>query len=469
MKRAALRFALVAALILGGGATVTAEPRSAAQQPLIAAPGQGVFLHVSDIHFNPLYDPSLAAELIAAPIERWDAIFQTSSITAPSASGSDSNHPLFSAMIQAAGRTLQTYDYVLNTGDNLAHDFHDTYVAAGGAEADYDDFVAKTMLYVDWKLEQAFAGVPLVSAFGNNDALCGDYRLTPGSPLLAETGRGLPVVAGDPQALRDISIGGSYVTPHPVVKDHDFLVLGNVFWSSQYENACGMAADDPGSAQLAWLEWTLFRERLAGRSVSLIMHIPPGINAYSASRSPCAGSPPTMWTDPYTARFLALIAAYRDVVTDAYAAHTHMDDFRVISAADGTPIVPVRLTPSVSPVFANSPSFTLFLYDRASAAPLNYVTYVQDSSPAGPDHPLWRFSYNFRQTYGSDDYSAASLAALASRIQSQPATRQTWAAHYTGAAPTPINAGDWKAFACAQTGLTPDAYETCTCPGATRQ
>lgn len=53
-------------------------------------------LAFSDLHFNPLYDrtPALLSALVAADASQWASIFATSTITAPSAPGTDTNYPL---------------------------------------------------------------------------------------------------------------------------------------------------------------------------------------------------------------------------------------------------------------------------------------------------------------------------------------------------------------------------------------
>lgn len=43
----------------------------------------GFFGALSDIHFNPFYDPALVDRLAAAEPSAWDGIFKTSSITEP--------------------------------------------------------------------------------------------------------------------------------------------------------------------------------------------------------------------------------------------------------------------------------------------------------------------------------------------------------------------------------------------------
>src|SRR5690349_256782 len=221
---------------------------TAAQIPFAPAAGQGVFLHVSDLHFNTFADPTILRWLIAAPVEQWASIFRASRNTPFWIKDQDTTYPLLTSMLAAAKGPA--YDYVLSTGDHLSHDFKDEFVKAGGSESEYAGFVIKTMRFVDRMLKQSFPGIPLIAALGNNDATCDDYMLAPNDPMLPLVGRDLPAVARHPQALRDYMMGGSYAVPHPKVPKHDIVVLSDVFLSRKYRDKCGQTGTDPGSAEL---------------------------------------------------------------------------------------------------------------------------------------------------------------------------------------------------------------------------
>jgi sphingomyelin phosphodiesterase acid-like 3 len=464
-----MRISAIRAIIVAAFAIACAPCGvEAAQLPFKAAAGQGVFLHVSDLHFNPFADRAIVRRLIAAPIERWSAIFRTSKNTAFSEKGKDTSFPLLTSMLVAAKGPA--YDYLLNTGDNLAHDFKKEFLAAGGTESEYAGFVNKTMRFVDRMLKQSFPGVPMILALGNNDSTCGDYMLAPTDRMLAAVGRDLPIVARHPQALRDFAMGGFYTVPHPKVPKHDIVVLSDVFWSRSYHDACDQKGGDPGSAEIAWLEWTLYQAKLAGKTVTLAMHIPPGINSYSSSRkNACPLTVTSFWQDAYARRFVALVGLYKDQLRLGFAGHTHMDDFRVVTDASGTPLLATRITPSVSPVFGNNPAFTVLLYSRTDASIADYATfYLSNLAKVGPGvAPDWKLEYTFKQTYNAPGYDAASLAAVSKRIRSDEPVRASFMRYYAVAsAQSSINASNWGVFACAQTAIAPDAFESCACPQA---
>jgi sphingomyelin phosphodiesterase acid-like 3 len=440
---------MAAAALLPLAAPAGAQGAAARAGTTSSSP-DGAFLALSDIHFDPLADPALLPRLVAAPVARWGKIFAGAKPAAAVTGGADTNYALFESTLQAAGG--RRYDFVLHTGDMLRHDFREAFVAAGGRDADFDGFAVKTIAFVAGEIGRRFPGAPLVGAIGNNDDSCGDYRSQPGSPSLDAAARSLPLVAADREATRDFRAGGYYAVRHPKNPKHWFLVLNDVFWSPKYRDACGRAGVDPGSAELGWLEQRLFLASLAGETASLVMHIPPGYDPYGSSRS---SAPSPFWIDTYRDRFLAITAAYAPVLTAGYAGHTHMDDFRIVSSAAAGPYLAIRITPSVTPLFANNPSFTVMRYRRSDARPVDYQSFVRDSG-------AWRPQYSFRQVYGLSDYDPASLAGLAASIRMVPATRALYSRFYASSAPSPVTAQNYRFYACGQTELLAAAYLACT-------
>lgn len=429
----------------------------AAFPPLAAAappspPPTGQFLALSDVHFDPFADAAIVPRLLAAEAEEWPAIFAASKPAPPVGAGSDTNYALFESTLRKAASAggRDGYDFVLVTGDLLRHDFETTFAQFGGSDPrKLQAFAAKTVAYVNRAIERRFRGAPLIEALGNNDNDCGDYQPRPGSPLLAAIARSLPALAADAQAARDFAVGGNYAVRHPKVANHRFLVLDSVYWSTRYKDACGTAGGDPGSAQLAWLEWQLFRARLAGETLSLVMHIPPGFNPYEST----AAKPAPFWVDTYRDRFLALVADYAPVLVAGYAGHTHMDDFRVVATASGGAL-PIRVAPSVTPLFGNNPSFAVMRYGRADARPLDYTAYALQGG-------AWRREYAFSKAYGYPAYSAANLAALSGAIRTGGAARASYARFYASGAKSPITDANASIYACAQTEMLPAGFAVC--------
>ena len=81
----------------------------------------------SDVHFNPFYDPSLFPALVSADAGEWASIFQTSTITAPSVWGSDTNYPLLALALSSIKQNLGASPLIIYTGDILGHNFPQTF------------------------------------------------------------------------------------------------------------------------------------------------------------------------------------------------------------------------------------------------------------------------------------------------------------------------------------------------------
>ena len=160
--------------------------------------------------------------------------------------------------------------------------------------------------------------------------------------------------------------------------------------------------------QLAWLEWTLYRTKLRGRTASLLFHIPPGIDGYYSSHGSgtCRDNVTPFLKEAYEKPFLALLERYRDILQGSYAGHTHMDDFRVVATAAGEPILLTHITPAISPIYLNNPGFGLVLYDRASGDLIDYATvYLTNLADAGRGEAArWAIEYTFQDAYGYTAY-----------------------------------------------------------------
>jgi sphingomyelin phosphodiesterase acid-like 3 len=418
-------------------------------------PATGRALLISDIHLDPLADPSIIKQLIVAPAGQWRSIFQSSQQKLLSKYGSDANYPLFSSTLIEAAK-LELFDYVVFTGDALRHNFLQAFVAAGGTSSQFPAFAAKTAVFVVRELQQRLR-VPVLAAIGNNDSGCGDYQIPPDSPFLAALGDELTVLRNSPEAKATFRLGGFFSVAHPTVPNQDIVVLNSVFWSASYAS-CNAPPGDPGEAEIEWLGWKLYTARLLHRGVTLVMHIPPGMDAYSSSEGGKCTNAVAFWRDKYATQFLDLMKTYSDVVQLAFAGHSHMDDFRV--SPGGAASMPLRITPGASPIFNNNPGISVLSYDVKTAAVSDITTFSIALSSATPQ---WAKEYQFSTAYGVSTFSAASLSGVASEIRSGGAALTTFENNYAVSAPSPINSSNIPFYSCAQTEFTESSYTACVC------
>jgi sphingomyelin phosphodiesterase acid-like 3 len=439
---------------------------------LTVSADQGTFLVLSDIHFDPLADPALAPKLVSNPVEKWGTIFRSSSVAGYSQYGAETNYRLLVAALKAAQDygVRQHYDYVIVTGDYLAHRFKEKYARLmGDDDAAFQAFVIKTMIFVSRTIQESFPSLPVFGTLGNNDSVCGDYQLSPGGTFLDSIAKDWKETASDSETYRDFAAGGFYAVPHPTVPNHELLILNSTFWSASYKDACSPAPTDPGAAELAWLTWKLYQLQLAKKAATLIMHIPPGIDAYNSSRSGGCGPVTSLWSPKYTASFVQIIATFKGILRDGYAGHMHMDDFRIIKDLADKPSLEIHSVPAISPIYNNNPSFEIGIYRKSDAALVDYaVVYLanlasfKDSTPVLPS---WLIEYSVDSGYRVPEYGPQAAMKIAEAIRSDEHVRSQYLRFYNvqSTKPASVTTDNWLGYSCAQTELTPEAFSQCSC------
>ena len=441
-----------------------AEDAAPDRQPVILSKHKSWFGAFSDIHFDPFYDPSLVDKLAAAEPARWDSIFSTSSITSPSPAGSDTNFPLFKSLLEAISKQARRLDYLIVPGDFLAHDFREKFqsLASDKSEVAYQRFVIKTMHYLARSLKARFPTVPVIAALGNNDSFCGDYMIQPAGDFLYETSPLMISLAGEGRGFDAYPELGAYVLPHPKTPNHYFVVFDDVFFSKNYRNRCGLSFIDPAQGLLLWLESTLYRMQRMGAEVTLVTHLPVGIDVYNSTKACSTGEAPTSHlATAHEAAFLRILKRYPTLIETIFVGHSHNDDFRVLAADDGRPFAFQRVVPSISPLHGNTPSYQVYQYDRSTGTPLNTITLAFDSG-GGAGRSTWVREYDFKEAYGTDALTAESLHALVGKFTSDQTMRARYSYYFTGGTKTgAITDANWPAYACGLTNIDAAAFSAC--------
>jgi sphingomyelin phosphodiesterase acid-like 3 len=417
----------------------------------------GNALLLSDLHFDPLADPSLVKRLIDAPVSGWDTIFSSSKQTGYAHAPQDANYPLIKSALSAAAAQTSV-DFVVATGDYLRHDFRNAFLKVGGTADEFTGFATKTALFVVHSLQATF-GVPVYFALGNNDSACGDYRVDPGGPFLAQLADSLDVLTNHPDAAADFRAAGFYELPHPTLPNHEIVVLNTVLWSRSYA-ICGSDSGNPGNAEMQWLSWQLYRAKTSGSKVMLMMHIPPGIDSYKSSHAGAGKAATEFWQSQFFTEFVDLMKAYGSIVQIALCGHTHMDDFRVLSPGGSAPPIAFRITPATTPIYGNNPAFSVLQYQVRTGELSDITTYYLDLAGGGPD-PKWALEYRFSTAYGYNTFSAENLQSLAAAIHSDPSVRHVFAGCYAASAPSPITTENWQFYACSETQFISADYGSC--------
>lgn len=446
---------------------------------------------VSDIHFEPFWDPAKAATLAAAPVTRWSAILAAPDSPdraqqfaglqkACHARGADTSYPLLTSSLNAMRAHAGGVRFITLSGDLMAHDFSckfNTAIPHADAAA-YRDFAVKTIAFVELELHESFPRAVLFTALGNNDSDCGDYQLDAHGPFLAAVGAviaphlGLPQAAQS-QALNAFAAFGDYNAPMPAPLEHArFIALDNLFMAKKYATCSGTAGQQPAADQIAWLRNQLKDARREHQKVWVMAHIPTGIDPYSTARKMrnlCGGEKAEMFLG--SDALAATLADFGDVVRLVIFAHTHMDELRLLEPSAGASSahlpVAVKMVSSISPVDGNNPSFTIARVNAATANLVDYQVYSA-SNQTGTD-TLWSKEYDFAGTYHEPAFTASTVAHLITGFRAdKPAQSQESQSYldnyFVGAgARVEMLKAFWPQYVCALANSTSEAYSSCVC------
>ncbi len=460
--------------------------------PSVAQPGRASskFLLVSDIHFNPMADVTLVAELAAADPSQWEPILQRTTPSGFSQYGEDTNWWLLQSALDQMRKTLPHPAFVMYTGDLLAHNFPKTY-----RDSTHDDdrehyraFVLKTVEFLAFEFRKRFPDTKIFLTPGNNDEDCGNYTLQAGGTFLSDTAS----VARDLAQAEESFLGewkalGSYNVPHPTIPGARILSLNTVFFSNNYHSTsfsqdCAAVSSNAATDLMRWLESNLTEAKEANETVWLMFHIPPGIDGYTTTQRQAAASEATaasaniscadtivpMWVPAWTEQFDSLLGKFQGTVTASFAGHTHNDDFRLVNAAGANKAF-VLVDPAVSPVYDQNPAFRIVTFDR-DGLPADQSTYYLTNlrRASSKVRGRWKKEYTFSREWGKRRLDLASMGAIYSQIQTTETARDRWLKLYnvsSSAAIVPTDAV--RGLYCATGELSLAAYEKCYCPTAT--
>lgn len=398
----------------------------------------------SDIHFNPFYDPSIFAALDAAPAGDWAAIFQTASVKAPSPWASDTNYPALVLALSSISQNLGASPFVVYTGDLLGHNFPELFKQNNGGvqnDAAMKAFADKTVAFVMGQIRSAVGNLPVVFALGNADSYLGAL---PEPSFLANTAelfytKFLNGCADHQQFLSSFTQGGYYAA-QPSGTNLTVIGLNTVLF--------GFApTESEVQAELAWLDSSLAAAQAAGRTVWLLMHVPPGAvlgtTASTAGNVAADGHITTatmMWTPGRYERFMAILAKHPGLIAMTLAAHTHMDEYRVLA-----PGQVLEVTPAISPVFGNNPAFKVFSIagDSLRATDYQILSYDLASLPR-----QFTSYYRFSAAYSMQGLLDVSLSTLRPVLATRGEAQALYRGHYYSGnnALNPITDTNWPIY-----------------------
>jgi sphingomyelin phosphodiesterase acid-like 3 len=380
-----------------------------------AARAAGPWLFVNDVHF----DPAVRAR---RPLPY-----------------GDTNEGLLESTLDEMHRLSPNPPVIVMAGDFLAHTFKRSSAVP-------------TMTALAQRFNRRFPHAQFVIALGNEDSACGDYAVAAKSSFLrAVAGAWAPLVnrnGAAPEFLRTFPLHGFYTAKLPLAGVRA-VVVDNAFWSTLYHDGCAVGGK-PTPESFAELEGALKPGGSERRW--LIMHIPPGIDVSSTL---------------HRAHRLAIVPFLRPAERDAVlgfigdpsrrielviTGHVHRFAYRIVDRKDAAP-VPLLVSPAVSPVMGNTPSFL-----TADVDPSGVIRKLEEHSYV---HRRWR-DIGGLGTLGVSEFSGLALVNLQHRLERDPALREKYATLYIGAARyQEIDPHHWRPYWCAATEFSSTAYRDC--------
>lgn len=470
----------------------TAMHGTTAQRHHPAAPRPVDVVMMSDLHFDPFEDPAKVTRLREAPVSAWaDILNRPASMnqaadfaalqTRCGVRGADSSWALVKASLQQARLREPAPLFVTVSGDLLAHGFGCKFhaLAAKSSDSDLSAFAAKTVAFVASQLRITFPATPIYFALGNNDSGCGDYRETPGSAFLHAVGESFAADIPDPDnrasLLSTFSRLGDYSVALPApMRDTRLIVLQDIFESTHFKGCDGRPDPDAAKEQMEWLHQQLTDARANGEQVWVMAHIPPGVDVYAsfhryllAPGEACHVKTPAMYLSSNALG--ETIAEFSDIVRLALFAHSHMDEMKLLTNAQGG-AVPAKLVPSISPINGNDPAFLVAQVSPMTATIKDYVVYAA----ANAQGTNWQREYRYSTAYGLPDLSAASVGTLTSGLiadtTGEDATSRAYERYFLAGGGTFAELGLqrlWPAYSCSLRHLDVQLFHSCMCPQET--
>jgi sphingomyelin phosphodiesterase acid-like 3 len=444
-------------------------------------------LLLSDIHFEPFWDPGKIAQLAAAPAKEWKTVLAAHASPDQQqrfaslqqtchARGTDTQYALWASSLAAMRARAADASFITISGDVIAHAFSCKYktLFPNASEDDYRGFVAKTIAYVLSDLRSSFPGIPVYAALGNNDSGCGDYRLDPSSAFLASISdtitEGFPA-AERGSAKKSLATGGFYSVSLPF-KHTQLLVLDDLFMSRKYRTCADNEDSAPAAAQLTWLREELLKARRAHEKVWVMGHIPPGIDPHATAvkmTNVCGGKVPEMFLS--SDRLADTLAEFGDIIQLGIFAHTHMDEVRLLKPESNSASsvsrqdVAIKMISSISPIDGNRPSFTVAVVDPSTAILRDYRVFT--ASDANGAQTVWTEEYDFAQTYHEPDFSSSTVKTLIEGFRTDPGAEteasKSYIKNYFLRDQSFELRPFWSQYVCALSNHSADSYRECAC------
>ncbi|KAJ2744022.1 Endopolyphosphatase [Coemansia sp. BCRC 34301] len=256
--------------------------RGERHRPPLASKSVGRYLHITDLHVDPLYAPgSTAYSQCHRRSPSTDNSSRSGYFGRPN-SKCDSPVALINATADYLRREWRGVDFVAWTGDSGRHD--------GDAEnpRTFAEIVEQNRAAAR-ALRHAFGSLAVPNV-GNNDVSPHNELPGPGHKRARRTFRALADAwqgLVPPDQLGAFHYGGYFardLVDFPMGGGLTALSVNTMYWYRANAKVGGCRAhDSPGLAQLAWMRWQIRVARERGRDLIILGHVAPNKENYRPS------------------------------------------------------------------------------------------------------------------------------------------------------------------------------------------
>mmetsp|Transcript_7821 Transcript_7821/g.11858 ORF Transcript_7821/g.11858 Transcript_7821/m.11858 type:complete len:459 (+) Transcript_7821:1819-3195(+) len=429
------------------------------------------FLHVSDIHFDPISDPLLYGNstFCRSPTAKTPTIidggrfnvdqlfkqFHNSATGSFGRYGCDTSTSLLSALslkITDLVHSIQqnsdsTVDFMLVNGDSCAHALNSSQVIS--AMRQVNDHISSAL--------EAFRSLEnrVIYTVGNND-VSPDYDVVCNDSIFNafQTQALANRIVGDAQKASWQKFG-SYLfdLSNDFLPNTYVLSVNTVFYSNKHQPSYEFEHDP--CSQLSWIEQQLqYVQALDGGQVIFMAHIPFGLDSY-------ADVP--MLFEKFSNQLIQLLEKFDDVVVAVMFGHLHTDETRAFSTSS---LGPIMFEPSISPIFGNNPSIRMVRYQPVPFRILDYTQYVFNLAESNRlSKSIWSQEYSFSSAYNFTEITRDTLFQLTSNLYNDYNQFYQWNRRlYSDSAQNEIAPNKslaQKQYLCVQRELTHQEFSQC--------
>lgn len=395
--------------------------------------GDSQILWFSDLHFSPYLDPAIVPSLNQHPVEKWPKILAASEAhSSMPLYGQKTNFKLLESSLSDMQLNCPQPDFIIYTGDFLAHGFNEKFRETTGitGQSDLHAFIDKTLAFMVARITHYYPDTPVYFTLGNNDSYQGDYLLQAGGQFLHNSSRVFsPFFQSGPgldSFQNTYPLGGQYRVDAPGNRQLRILSFNSIYFSRFAPESSDSAALD----QLQWLERELIRADRDNQQVWLIFHTPPGIDVFATRNGQKDNGFPEkavyLIKEDFLSRFTRIISRHEDTVSAAFAGHIHRDAFRLIKGVDQQ-VAPVLIIPAITPVYGNNPAYRIVYPNPQTMDIMDYDVRYLDALDQ-----TWKEGHRFSSAYGFNNLTGRAMYALSMEMQENKVYRNEYALAYSG-------------------------------------